>query len=88
MSMNATAGTQTGKAEAKDKPFAYLNEEAIRAAVLNNQPYDYAFVPNAVEERYKEEVLLDAPGGTASRQATACRRLGGARNSKPSFRIC
>jgi hypothetical protein len=61
MSMNATAGTQTGKAEAKDKPFAYLNEEAIRAAVLNNQPYDYAFVPNAVEERYKEEVLLDAP---------------------------
>ena len=61
MSMNATAGTQTGKAEAKDKPFAYLNEEAIRAAVLNDQPYDYAFVPNAVEERYKEEVLLDAP---------------------------
>ena len=61
MSMNATEGTQTGKAEAKDKPFAYLNEEAIRAAVLNNQPYDYAFVPNAVEERYKEEVLLDAP---------------------------
>ena len=38
-----------------------MNEEAIRAAVLNNQPYDYAFVPNAVEERYKEEVLLDAP---------------------------
>ena len=60
--LNATAGTkQTGKGEASEKPFAYLNEEAIRAAVLNNQPYDYAFVPNAIEERYKEEVLLDAP---------------------------
>jgi SM-20-related protein len=61
MSINATAGTQAAKAEAKDKPFAYLNEEAIRASVLNNQPYDYTYIPNAIEERYKEEVLIDAP---------------------------
>jgi hypothetical protein len=43
------------------RPFAYLNEDAIRAAVLSHAPYDYAFVPNAIEERFKEEVLLDAP---------------------------
>jgi SM-20-related protein len=43
------------------KPFAYLNEDAIRAAVLKHKPYDYAFVPNAIEERFKEEVLIDAP---------------------------
>jgi hypothetical protein len=54
----ATAVKSAGKAE---RPFAYLNEEAIRASVLNNQPYDYTFVPNAIEERFKEEVLLDAP---------------------------
>ncbi len=60
--LNAAAGTkQTGKREAQDRPFAYLNEEAIRAAVLNRTPYDYAFAPNAIEERFKEEVLLDAP---------------------------
>ena len=59
MSTNATAGTQAAKAE--EKPFAYLNEEAIRASVLRNEPYDFTFVPNAIEERYKEEVLIDAP---------------------------
>jgi SM-20-related protein len=63
MSMsNAVAGTkQRSKQEAQDKPFAYLNEEAIRAAVLNHQPYDYTFVPNAIDERFKQEVLVDAP---------------------------
>ena len=60
MSTSATTGTQAGK-PAKEKPFKYLNGDAIRAAVLNREPYDYAFVPNAIEERYKEEVLLDAP---------------------------
>ncbi len=55
------AAKQTGKADASDRPLAYLNDEAIRAAVLNDTPYDYAFVPNAIEARYKEEVLLDAP---------------------------
>ena len=48
MSMSATTGTQAGKAEAKDKPFNYLNEEAIRASVLKNEPYDFTFVPNAI----------------------------------------
>jgi SM-20-related protein len=62
MSTNATAGTaQTGKAEVQYKAFTYLNEEAIRASVLRNEPYDFTFVQNAIEERYKEEVLLDAP---------------------------
>lgn len=63
MSMsNAVAGTkQRSKQEAQEKPFAYLNEEAIRAAVLNHQPYDYTFVPNAIDERFKQEVLVDAP---------------------------
>ncbi|MGO8780381.1 MAG: 2OG-Fe(II) oxygenase [Rhodomicrobium sp.] len=60
--LNAAAGTkQKGKWEAGQKPFAYLNEDAIRAAVLNNKPYDYAFVPDAIEERFKQEVLVDAP---------------------------
>ncbi len=60
--LNAAAGTtQKGKREAEEKPFAYLNEAAIRAAVLNNKPYDYAFVSNAIEERFKQEVLVDAP---------------------------
>ena len=60
--LNAAAGTtQKGKREAEEKPFAYLNEDAIRASVLNHNPYDYAFVPNAIEERFKQEVLVDAP---------------------------
>jgi SM-20-related protein len=53
--MQPDAGTRAGK------PFAYLNEDAIRAAVLQHAPYDYAFVPDAIEERFKEEILLDAP---------------------------
>src|SRR5271165_3064587 len=56
--------TPTKRAEAvatARKPFTYVNEDAIRSAVLNHEPYDYAFVPNAIEERFKEEVLLDAP---------------------------
>src|SRR3974390_1998843 len=57
----ASPAKPTGKAEAADHPLTYLNEEAIRAAVLNHTPYDYAFVPNAIEDRLKEEVLIDAP---------------------------
>lgn len=56
-----TLAKQPGGVVAASCPFAYLNEDAIRAAVLNHEPYDYAFVPNAIEERFKEEVLLDAP---------------------------
>jgi hypothetical protein len=61
-SLNAgTAVKKMGGQEAADRPFTYLNEAAIRAAVLNTTPYDYAFVPNAIEGRFKDEVLLDAP---------------------------
>jgi SM-20-related protein len=61
MSMSAATGTLAGKPAAKDKVFKYLNEEAIRAAVLHREPYEYAFAPHAIEERYKEEILVDAP---------------------------
>ncbi len=56
-----TGAKQTGKTEGGDRPLLFLNEEAIRAAVLNRTPYEYAFVPNAIEDRFKEEVLIDAP---------------------------
>jgi 2OG-Fe(II) oxygenase superfamily len=56
-----SSASQWGPAKTADRSFAYLNEDAIRSAVLHNRPYDYAFVPNAIEERFKEEVLLDAP---------------------------
>jgi hypothetical protein len=58
--MNLTTATAANSA-ASNRPFAYLNEEAIAKAVLNRTPYDYAFVPNAIEEQFKDEVLLDAP---------------------------
>jgi hypothetical protein len=63
MSMSyAAAGAREGtKREGQDRPFNYLNEEAIKAAAVNRTPYDFAYVPDAIEERYKEEVLLDAP---------------------------
>ena len=61
-SSNADAtATQKGKAEAGARRFNYLNEEAIKASVLNSTPYDFTYIPNAIEERYKEEILLDAP---------------------------
>lgn len=63
MSMShAAAGAREGtKGEGQDRAFNYLNEEAIKASVVNHTPYDFTYVPNAIEERYKEEVLLDAP---------------------------
>ncbi|MGO9543644.1 MAG: 2OG-Fe(II) oxygenase [Rhodomicrobium sp.] len=60
-SLNAGTAAKKAKAEAAIRPFNYLNEEAIRASVLNDKPYDFTFVPNAIEERFKEEVLRDAP---------------------------
>ena len=42
-------------------PFAMLDEAAIAAAELRNDPYDFAFVENALPARLKEEVLADAP---------------------------
>jgi hypothetical protein len=38
-----------------------LNEEAIKAAKLRHDPYDFAFVDHAIDEQHKQEVLADAP---------------------------
>jgi hypothetical protein len=42
-------------------PFSVLNEAAIAAAELRHDPYDYAFVANAMDPSLKDEVLADAP---------------------------
>lgn len=42
-------------------PFAILDEEAIRAAQLQREPYDYAFVEQAMKPSWKKKVLDDAP---------------------------
>jgi hypothetical protein len=38
-----------------------FDEEAIRAAELRRDPYDFAFVEHAIDEKWKEDVLADAP---------------------------
>jgi len=35
-----------------EQPFALLDEAAIAAAELRHDPYDFAFVEHAIEERY------------------------------------
>lgn len=47
--------------QANEAAFAVLDEEAIRAAGLNRDPYDYAFVEQAMPLSRKDEVLADAP---------------------------
>lgn len=44
-----------------DTKFQMLDEDEIRVARLNRDPYDYAFVEKAVKPRFREEVLADAP---------------------------
>lgn len=44
-----------------EPPFAMLDEEAICAAELRRDPYDYAFVDQAMKPSLKERVLADAP---------------------------
>src|ERR1035437_6328417 len=44
-----------------EKPFLFLNEDAIAAAKLQHDPYDYAFAENSIDSRFKDEVLADAP---------------------------
>jgi SM-20-related protein len=44
-----------------DRPFAVLDEQAIAAAALHTDPYDYAFVDQAMPLDRKDEVLADAP---------------------------
>ena len=38
-----------------------FDEEAIRAAELCRDPYDYAYVEQAIDPKWKDEVLADAP---------------------------
>lgn len=42
-------------------PLFFLDEAAIAAAELRRDPYDFAFVEHAIDERHKHEVLADAP---------------------------
>jgi hypothetical protein len=42
-------------------PFALLDEAAIAAAELRHAPYDFAFAGQAIDTRFKDEVLADAP---------------------------
>jgi 2-oxoglutarate-Fe(II)-dependent oxygenase superfamily protein len=44
-----------------DPPFALLDEAAIAAAELRHAPYDFAFAEQAIDSRFKDEVLADAP---------------------------
>lgn len=44
-----------------DTKFQMLDEDEIRVARLNRDPYDYAFVEKAIKPRFREEVLADAP---------------------------
>ncbi|MBM3556816.1 MAG: 2OG-Fe(II) oxygenase [Alphaproteobacteria bacterium] len=44
-----------------DPPFRYLDEAAIAAVEKRTDPYDYAFVDQAMPLSVKDEVLADAP---------------------------
>ncbi|HLN25676.1 MAG TPA: 2OG-Fe(II) oxygenase [Patescibacteria group bacterium] len=44
-----------------EAPFSVLDEAAIKAAALVRDPYDYAYVDQAMPLRHKDEVLADAP---------------------------
>jgi Rps23 Pro-64 3,4-dihydroxylase Tpa1-like proline 4-hydroxylase len=45
----------------EDAPFLMLNEDAIKAAELRRDPYDFTFVEQAIDGKHKQEVLADAP---------------------------
>ncbi len=42
-------------------PFSLLDEAAIAAAEVHQEPYDYAYVPQAIPLQYKNEVIADLP---------------------------
>ena len=44
-----------------DAPLKMFNEEAIRAAELRRDPYDYTYIDNALDENLREGVLTDLP---------------------------
>ena len=45
----------------QESPFTMLDEAAIAGAQLKHDPYDYAFVEQAIPLGYKDAVLADAP---------------------------
>ena len=45
----------------RERPFALLDEAAIGVAELRRDPYDFAFVEQAIAPGYKDAVLVDAP---------------------------
>ncbi len=45
----------------EDAPLKMYNEEAILAAELRRDPYDYTFVDQAIDESHRDEVLADLP---------------------------
>jgi len=44
-----------------EAPFLMLNETAIVSAELKHDPYDFAFIDNVIDPKFKKEVLADAP---------------------------
>ena len=44
-----------------DAPFSLLDEASIMSAELRHDPYDFAFVEQAIKPSFKDEVLADAP---------------------------
>ncbi len=44
-----------------EAPFSILDENAIAAAPLRRDPYDYAFIDQAMPLSFKDAVLADAP---------------------------
>jgi 2OG-Fe(II) oxygenase superfamily len=67
--LHATAGTEnkrldlrnTWKVPDDQAAFSLLDESAIATAKLQHEPYDFAFVEQAIPLRFKDEVLADAP---------------------------
>jgi hypothetical protein len=45
----------------EEAPFLMLDEAAIRAAELRRDPYDYAYVEQAIPPAFREAALADAP---------------------------
>jgi SM-20-related protein len=45
----------------EDAPFKMLDEEAIRSAMLNRDPYDYCYVEQAIRPVERAAALADAP---------------------------
>jgi SM-20-related protein len=42
-------------------PFKYLDESAIEKLEMRTSPYDWGYISDAMPQKFKEEVLADAP---------------------------